>query len=108
MKTFAFFAILILGFTAAITAAVRPEAIIEKYDAAKAPFSRFSSDQQAEEWKTAKEQERARWMLRLKLPVDCASPASALKRVECQNLRDMHALEFEKSWRTNVANGWRP
>lgn len=108
MKVYLFFAVLILGFTLTIIAAVKPEAIEKKYWEVREPFDRLSREKQEELWRTAKEQERAHWMLRLNLPDDCQTAFTEVRKLECKNITDLHAREFEKLWRSKIAQGWHP
>ena len=101
MKTFIFFAILILGFFAAITAAVRPDILEEKYNEIRAPIDQHFEAEAKQEQRQNKEQARAAWMLKLQLPKECSSTTSALKEIECKNQKDQHMQQFERSWRSN-------
>lgn len=85
MKIFVFFAILSLGFFAAITAAVRPDIVEQKYMAVRAPIVQHFAEKRAASWKEAKETERAIWMLKLQQSADCNSPKTAIREMECNN-----------------------
>ncbi len=108
MKIFAFFAILILGFFATITAAVRPDVIEQKYREIRSPIDQHFAEKSARTWNDAKESERAIWMLKLQLPADCSSPKTAIREVECDNRRQLHAQAFEQDWANRVRRGWKP
>ena len=108
MRTYFFFAILIMGFFAAITAAVRPELIENKYLELRAPIDQYFSEKHAKTWAEAKESDRAKWMLKLRLPAYCTPPHSSLRELECNAIIKTHEEAFEKSWNEDVRNGWKP
>lgn len=108
MKVFLFFAVLIVGFTLAITAAVKPEAIEQHYKSLTAPIEKHLSARKASLLREAKEEEFANWMMKLKLPADCTSTKSAVRELECRNLRQLHTRAFEQAWTAKVDSGWEP
>jgi hypothetical protein len=108
MKIFAFFAILIIGFFIAVTAAVRPDIIEQKYRAVRAPIDHHFAETRAALWEEAKNSERARWMLKQHLPADCRSPKTAIRDMECNNIKQLQAQTFEQEWEEKVRNGWKP
>lgn len=108
MKIFIFFTILILGFFSAITAAVRPDIVEQKFREVRAPISRYFDDKHALNWKEAKESERALWMLKQQLPADCRAPQTAIRDLECKNKKDLYAQAFEREWSTKIRSGWKP
>jgi hypothetical protein len=109
MKIFVFFAILFLGFFVAITAAVRPDIVEKQYMAARAPIDQHFADKRAATWKEAKDQERAIWMLKQKqLPSDCKTPKTAIREMECKNIKQLRDQAFEKEWDDRIKSGWKP
>ncbi len=108
MKIFLFFAILILGFTAAITAAVKPEMFEQKFMEVRAPIDQYMAEKRDLKWKEIKDQERSVWMKNKRLPSDCASPRTAIREIECNNKKQQLVLAFEQEWSDKVRNGWEP
>jgi hypothetical protein len=108
MKIFAFFAILILGFFATITAAVRPDIVEQKYMEVRAPIDHYFDEKRAITWKEAKDQERANWMVKQQLPTDCRSPKTAIRELECKNQNQLLVAAFEQEWAAKVRQGWKP
>lgn len=108
MKIFAFFAILILGFTTAITAAVKPEAIEQNYLAMRAPIDQYFAKKQETAWRVAKDMERAAWMLKQQMPADCKSPKTAIRELECSNKKQLLARTFDREWTKKINSGWKP
>lgn len=108
MKVYIFFAILILGFFAVITAAVRPDIVEAKYMELRAPYDQRVAAQQRQTWEEAKNHERAKWMLKLELPNDCNKSSSSLRELECKNIIELHHQQFARAWNTKVRNGWKP
>jgi hypothetical protein len=108
MKLFIFFAILILGFFSAITAAVRPDIVVQKYTEVREPLTRYFAEKHALTWKEAKDSERALWMLKRQLPADCQVPKTALREMECKNKRDLYSQAFEQNWTEKIRSGWKP
>lgn len=108
MKVFLFFAVLILGFFLAITAAVKPETIEQHYNQITAPLEDHMAEKEAKLWQEAKQAEKAAWMVKLKLPGDCATTRSAIRELECRNQMQLHAQAFEQAWSAKVAGGWKP
>lgn len=108
MRVFAFFAIMILGFFATITAVVRPDIVQQKYMAVRAPFDHYFAEKHATTWKEAKDSERAIWMLKHPLSADCKSPKTAIRELECRNQRQIQAAAFEQEWADRVRSGWKP
>jgi hypothetical protein len=108
MKTYIFFAILILGFFVAITAAVRPDIVEKKFMAARAPIENHFADNRATTWKEAKDQARASWMLKKQLPSDCRKPKTAIRELECDNKKQLLAQAFEQEWGEKLRSGWKP
>lgn len=108
MKVFVFFAIMILGFFSAITAAVKPEIVEQKYQALRAPLDQHFSEDRANKWKEAKEQALAVWMLKQPIPADCRNPKTAIREVECKNTKQLLAQAFERNWSDKVDRGWKP
>jgi len=108
MKIFVFFSILILGFFAAVTAAVRPDIVEKKYMAIRDPIDQHFAAQREKTWNEAKDQERATWMLKHQLPSDCRNPKTAIKEMECNNKKQLLAQAFDKEWNNKVRSGWKP
>jgi len=108
MKIYIFFAILILGFFAAITAAVRPDIVEQKFMAVRAPLDQHFADIRATTWKEARDQARASWMLKQQLPSDCRRPKTAIRELECDNKKQLLAQAFEQEWGNKVRSGWKP
>lgn len=109
MRMYIFFAILIMGFFGAITAAARPDIIGKYYEEMRAPIDVYFAKQEALKWEQAKEQEQAQWMLNLKLPAFCnGEKQTAIEELECRNQKEMRLAEFEYAWKRKVAQGWKP
>ena len=108
MKVYLFFAVLILGFTLAITAAVRPDAIEQHYKALAAPIKKHLSERKDAMLREAKATELAVWMKKLKLPADCVTTKSAIRELECRNQMQLHTQAFEQAWSAKVNSGWEP
>lgn len=108
MKIYVFYVILILGFFAAVTAAVRPDVVEQKYLAIRDPIDLHFAAPREKTWKEAKDQERATWMLKHQLPVDCKYPKTAIKEMECNNKKQLLAQAFNEEWENKVRSGWKP
>lgn len=108
MKILVFFAILILGFFAVITAAVRPDVIEQKYREVRSLIDQHFAEKRAQSWNDAKESERAIWMLQQQLPADCSAPKTAIREMECSNKKQLRAQAFEQDWENRVRSGWKP
>lgn len=108
MKIYLFFVVLIVGFVAAVTAMVRPDIVEAKYLELREPVDRYYAEKNAEIWQKAKEAEKTSWMMKLKLPRDCAPPASSLKELECDQIIEQHRLVFARNWNSKVRDGWKP
>ncbi|MDO8989631.1 MAG: hypothetical protein Q7U91_08330 [Sideroxyarcus sp.] len=108
MKIYLFFALLIVGFTLAITAAVRPDVIKQKYEEVKKPLDKYQADKEDELWRMARTQEHAAWMLNHRLPNDCAATNSEVRKLECRSLKDQIEFQFHKSWQSKISQGWHP
>jgi hypothetical protein len=102
MNIYLFFAILITGFSLAITAAYKPDAFAQIVDDAKKPvriYTEYQAEKEEKEMGLAFQQDKALWLLRHPLPTECNSPDSNLKAIECKNRRDVEIAEFRKVWR---------
>lgn len=108
MKIFAFFAILILGFTLAITAAVKPDVIEQNYLAIRASIDQYFAKKREMVWREAKDSERSAWMLKQQMPADCKMPKTAIRELECSNKKQLLAHTFEREWTKKVNSGWKP
>jgi hypothetical protein len=102
MRIYLFFAILITGFSLAITAAYKPDAFAAILEDAKKPirvYKEYQAEKEEKELGIAFQQDKALWMLQHPLPAECNAPKSNLKAVECRNQRDVEVAEFRKLWR---------
>lgn len=108
MKTTLFFAILILGFTLTITAAVKPEVFTEQYQKILQPINQYQEEQNQSAWRKAREQEYAAWMLGHPIPPECETTNSAVKQLECKYAKQKNEQQFENAWHAKTAQGWRP
>lgn len=108
MRTVIFISVLIVGFFGVITAIARPDIISAKYAEIRAPIDRYFADKNAQAWNAAKDAERAAWMLKQKMPLDCSMPKSSIREIECNNMLQLHAQTFEKIWANKIKNGWKP
>jgi hypothetical protein len=91
-----------------IMAIARPELIHRQYISLREPIDRYIAQKNYIIWREAKETEKAKWMLRLQLPKDCATPVTALRRLACNNMLQIQAQAFEQDWSNKIRNGWKP
>jgi hypothetical protein len=108
MRIYLFFAILILGFTLIITAAVKPEVFKEQYQRILPPINQYQAEQNQNTWRKAREQEYAAWMLAHPIPPGCETTTSAVKQLECKYAKQRNEQQFENAWQTKTAQGWHP
>jgi hypothetical protein len=108
MKTYFFFAVMILGFFGVIAAIAKPELIEQKYNELTRPITEYQNEAERQKWKTAKEQEHARWTLEHQLPSDCMKSEKAMRQLECANMRDINEGNFARVWQKKIRDGWKP
>jgi len=108
MKTYILFAVILLGFFAVIASMVRPDIVEQQYQKIRAPIDTYFAEKNAKIWNDAKNSERATWLMKMHLPVDCGAPKSAMREVECRSLMQHHLDTFEQNWINKVSNGWKP
>lgn len=91
-----------------ITWATRPDLVQVQYNRVAAPIEQHFADKRAAAWQAAKEQSWQKWMARVRVPVECTQPATALRSLECKNALQLQANAFERDWKDRIASGWRP
>lgn len=91
-----------------ITWATRPDLLQAQYDRVAAPIEQRLAEKRAAAWQAAKDQAWQKWISRVRLPSDCAQPATALRSLECKNALQVQANAFERDWKNRIASGWRP
>ncbi len=108
MRIYIFFVILILGFTAAVTAAVNPEIFKKKYEEVRAPIDQYYAQKNAAIWEETRSVEYTAWMLKLRLPDVCLQQTTALQELECKQMKQVHQQSFAENWANKVKSGWKP
>ncbi|MBU1425951.1 MAG: hypothetical protein KKH12_10635 [Gammaproteobacteria bacterium] len=84
------------------------DVVKQKYLAIREPIDLHFAAPQEKTWKEAKDQERATWMLKHQLPVECKYPKTAIKEMECNNKKQLLAQAFNEEWENKVRSGWKP
>lgn len=85
--------------------ATRPD-LIEKD--VKMPLAEWNATRETELWKAAKEEAWKEWVAQVRLPTDCATPRTEMRKLECGNKWQLHAETFERTWANKVRSGWKP
>ena len=91
-----------------ITGLVKPEIFITKYQELRAPIDQYFLDKELTVWRNTKEQEKAMWGLKIRLPEYCNAPNSAIEVLECRNEFNNYMQQFEVVWANKVRSGWKP
>jgi len=108
LKIIGKFTITLIVFFELITAIARPDIIHKQVEEIRLPIQKFFADKDAKEWSDAKDVERSIWMNKIKLPSDCLTPKTSIRKIECNNTIKLHLKEFEQNWTTKVSLGWKP
>lgn len=107
MRLFMIFSVPLATFFAVVYI-YKPEIIEKEYRHAVAPIESYFAEKRAAVWQKAKEQAWQERPAKIHLPSDCAHPASAIRKMECDNLWQLEANWFERTWATKISNGWKP
>jgi hypothetical protein len=91
-----------------ITWATKPEVLVSQYHQTTAPIENYFAGKRDAVWQAAKEKAWQSWKQKMRLPSDCAHPATSLRTLECQNQLQLQIDSFEREWADKVASGWRP
>jgi hypothetical protein len=99
---------MIMGFVGIMTAIVRPDIVTKKYEELKHPVEQYQANQVNDQWRIARIQDHAAWMLNHKMPGECATTTSAIKQLECSQLHDQIEMQFSSAWQNKINKGWQP
>lgn len=108
MRTFLFFAVLFAMFIFTIVAAYKPAMIGKAYSEIKAPFASLLSERNNEVWRNEKDREWRAWEQGTHLAMYCTHPDTEIRKMECDNQRQLQVDTFERQWAQKVASGWKP